>query len=335
MDVVLQLTAIAEGRGREAAAQLRHPRQLETLREVAVIQSIDTSNAIEGITAPAARIAALAADKTTPRNRSEQEIAGYRYALAQIHDHAADIPFEPRYVEQIHGYVYRFTGARHAGHFKTMDNAVTERRPDGTVVQRFVPVAAGRTPAAMDELHLTFSRAADSGTVPYPLLCAAYVLDFLTIHPFTDGNGRMARLITLWLLYQGGFGVGRYISLERLIAATKDDYYATLGASTTGWHENSHDVLPWTRYLLGILVAAYAELDRELGIIGTSAVDRVVAIHRLVADWPNQEFRAAELHAALPGIKREALNTVLRRLREEGSLERVGAGRGTRWRRVT
>ncbi len=334
IDIVVQLNAIAEGRGRETAARLRHPRQLETLREVAIVQSIDTSNAIEGITAPAARIEALAAHKTTPRNRSEQEIAGYQYALTQIHKHAAEIPFEPRYVQQLHGYVYRFTAVRHAGRFKTMDNTVKERRPDGAMVLRFVPVDAARTPPAMDELHHAFATEVELGTIPYPLLCAAYLLDFLTTHPFTDGNGRMARLITLWLLYRGGFGVGRYISLERLIAETKEDYYATLGASTAGWHENRHDLLPWARYLLGVFVAAYAEFDDQMEMLDTPVADRLDAIHRRIGVWPRDEFTAAELHATLRGVTRETLARALRGLREEGSLERLGAGRGTRWRRV-
>jgi len=334
VDIVVQLNAIAEGRGRETAARLRHPLQLETLSEMAIVQSIDASNAIEGITAPAERIEALATQRTTPRNRSEQEIAGYRYALTQIHEHAADIPFEPKYVQQLHGYVYRFTAVRHAGHFKAMDNTVKERRPDGAMVVRFVPVDAARTPAAMDELHHAFATAVELGTFPYPLLCAAYVLDFLTIHPFTDGNGRMARLITLWLLYRGGFGVGRYISLERVIAETKEDYYATLGASTVGWHENRHDLLPWARYLLGVLVTAYAKFDEQMDVFDIPVGDRFAVIHRRVGDWPSDEFTAAEVHATLRGVSRETLARVLRGLREEGSLERLGAGRGTRWRRV-
>lgn len=334
LDVVAQLNSIAEGKGAEAAARLRHPRQLETLRELAIVQSIDTSNAIEGITAPADRIAALAAEKSTPRNRSEQEIAGYRHALAQIHEHAADIPFEPRYVLQFHGYLYRHTGVRHAGRFKRTNNTVVQRSPDGAIAVRFAPLEPALTPAAMDELHRGLMTAVGAETVPYPLLCAAYLLDFLTIHPFTDGNGRMARLITLWLLYQGGFGVGRYISLERVVSETKDVYYEALAASTVGWHDNRHDLLPWTRYFLGVLVAAYWELDERTRALGTSTAGKRDAVHRFVEESRRDEFTAAEVHAAVPGISRDYLATVLRGLRDRGAIERVGAGRGSRWRRV-
>jgi Fic family protein len=334
LDIVVQLTAIAEGKGREAAVGLRQPRQLEALRELAVVQSIDTSNAIENIRAPAARIAALAAGRTTPRNRSEQEIAGYRYALGQIHEHGADIPFEPRYVMQIHGWISRYTGVRHAGRFKRADNTVTERRPDGTTVERFAPVSAEHTPAAMDELHRAFQAAAAAERVPYPLLCAAYLLDFLTIHPFTDGNGRLSRLLTLRLLYGGGFEVGRYVSLERVVAATRVDYYEALAASTVGWHENRHDLLPWTRYFLGVLVAAYRDLDERTAALSPSVTGKREAIRRFVSASPRAEFTAAEVHEAVPGVSRDYLGVVLRGLRDAGLIERIGLGRGAHWRRV-
>ncbi len=333
LDLVALLTTIAEGRGAETATRLSHPRQLETLRDLAVVQSIETSNAIEGIFASPARIAALAAEKTTPRNRPEQEIAGYRYALTQVHAHTTDIPFEPRYVLQLHGYLYRFTGAPHAGTFKRLGNTVTERGLDGMQVVRFVPLDPERTPAAMDELHESFAAAERDGRVPYLLLCAAYLLDFLTIHPFTDGNGRMARIITLWLLYRGDYGVGRYISLERIISETKSAYYDALGASTDGWHENRHELLPWTRYLLGVLVAAYRELGERTEELGPSAAGKRDAIHRFVQASSQQGFTVADVAAVVP-VSRDYLGIVLRELRDAGIVELLGAGRGARWRRV-
>lgn len=334
VDVVAQLGAIEAGRGRQQRAQLDHPLALETLRELAVVESIGTSNAIEGITAPATRIAAIAADRAAPRDRSEQEIAGYRHALATVHEHASDMPFEPRFVLQLHGYLYRFAAAGHAGHFKAMDNRVTERSPGGEVIDRFVPLDAARTPAAMDELHESFALTRTDGVVPYPLLCAAYVLDFLVIHPFTDGNGRLARLISVWLLHQGGYGVGRYISLERLIGDTREDYYATLQASTKGWHENRHDVWPWTRYFLGLLVAAYREFDERSAALVSGPQGKREAIVRTVREWPRPEFTAAEIHGSVRGVKREMVTRVLSDLAAAGELERRGAGRGTRWRRL-
>lgn len=333
LDVVTQLSAVAEGRGREAAARLSRPRELAMLQELAIVRSIDTSNAIEGVTAPPTRIVALA-KLAAPRNRPEQEIAGYRYALGQIHEHAPDIPFEPRYVLQLHGYLYRYTGVRHAGEFKRLDNRVEERRPDGTTVQRFLPLAAARTPAAMQELHDGFAVADDRGGIPYPLLCAAYVLDFLTIHPFTDGNGRMSRLITSWLLYRGGFDIARFISLEQIVSDTSADYYDALAASTVDWHENRHDAMPWTRYFLGMLVGAYRELDEHMSAIGSSSASKRNRIVGFIAERPQADFSVADVRAAVPDVSRDYLGVVLRELRDEGAIKRTGAGRGSRWMRV-
>lgn len=220
---VASLTNIAEARGKMEALPRQHPAALETLRGVAMIQSTEASNAIENIHAPRARIEALVAEKTTPENRSEQEIAGYRDVLALIHSNRAEIPFEPRHVEQLHGTLHRYVGVRDAGHWKRIDNEVSEARPDGTMVVRFTPVSAALTPRAMQDLHRRFARALRDDAYAALLLCAAYVLDFTVIHPFRDGNGRMSRLITLWLLYIVGHDVGRYISIEKLIELQQRD----------------------------------------------------------------------------------------------------------------
>jgi Fic family protein len=222
-DTVAALTSIAEARGRGDLFRQQNPAGLETLRQIALIQSTKASNAIENIHAPLVRIEALVAEKTTPQTRSEQEIAGYRDVLATIHANGADIPFEPRYVMQFHGNMHRYVGTRDAGKWKTLDNTVEERLPDGSTVIRFVPVKAALTPQAMDDLHNGFRDAFADGIYSPLLLAAAYVLDFTVIHPFRDGNGRMSRLITLWLLYIVGLDVGRYVSLEKLIDESKED----------------------------------------------------------------------------------------------------------------
>lgn len=334
LDIVTQLGAIEGGNGRETGHATRRPQQLAMLRDIAIVQSVDTSNALEGITAPFERIAALAAQSTRPTNRSEQEIAGYRHALGQIHEHGSDIPFEPRYVQQLHGYLFRLSGARHGGAFKRLDDVVSEVGADGAVTERFNTVSADRTPAAMVELHDAFALANAQGVIPYPLLCGAYILDFLTIHPFTDGNGRMSRLLTLLLLYQGGYGVGRYISLERIVLETGASYYEALHASTKGWHENRHDLLPWIRYFLGVIVAAYRELDDRMQAIGSSSASKRDAVQRAIAELPTDEFTAAEILHEVPGLSRDYLGSVLRRLREQEVIGAVGRGRGARWRRL-
>lgn len=263
LDIVQQLTGIAEARGRQEVFRRQNPAGLEALREVALIQSTEASNAIEQITAPRARIEALVRDKTTPANRSEQEIAGYRSALDLIHGNGPDMPFETRVVLQIHSYLGRFTGARDAGRWKGVDNIVEEEHADGTKAVRFKPLGWEATPDAMDELHASFNRALAAGAIPHLLLSAAYIIDFLTIHPFRDGNGRMSRLITTWMLYLGGMDVGRYISLEKVIDESKASYYETLRASTQRWHQGEHDVLPWTRYFLGIVTAAFKQFEED------------------------------------------------------------------------
>ncbi|HEX5852619.1 MAG TPA: Fic family protein [Solirubrobacteraceae bacterium] len=330
---VASLVVIAEARGREDLSRQQSPAGLETLRQVALIQSTESSNAIENIRAPRARIEALVAERTTPRNRPEQEIAGYRDVLGLIHANRADIPFEPRYVEQLHGDLYRYTGDTTAGHWKRLDNKVQEERPDATWVDRFTPVAAADTPAAMRDLHERFQRALADNTYPPLLLCAAYIFDFTVIHPFRDGNGRMSRLITLWLLYIIGHDVGRFVSIEKLIEGSKDSYYETLSLSTMGWHDGEHDLTRWIDYFLGILIAAYSEFERRaITVLGRGSKKALITtfIDSLLVD----EFAVAEVRRAAPGVSDTYISKILGELKKAGTLEPIGTGRGARWRRL-
>jgi Fic family protein len=332
-DVVNALTSIAEARGRSDLYRQQNPVGLETLRQVALIQSTEASNAIENIHAPLARIEALVAEKTTPQTRSEQEIAGYRDVLAAIHANRTGIPFEPRYVQQLHGYLYRYVGERDAGRWKKLDNEVEERLPDGSRMARFKPVPAAQTQTAMESLHGDFRRALDAGPYSPLLLCAAYVLDFTVIHPFRDGNGRMSRLITLWLLYIVGHDVGRYISIERLIDSSRETYYEALAGSTRGWHNSEHDLAPWTGYFLGIVLAAYKELEsRTASVAGRGSKRALISsfIDSLVVD----EFTIAEVRHAAPGVSDGYINRVLADLKSQGTIESLGTGRSARWRRL-
>jgi Fic family protein len=331
---VTSLTTVAEARGRAELYREQNPSGLETLRHVALIQSTEASNAIENIRAPLARIEALVAETTKPRNRSEQEIAGYRDVLATIHANGANIPFEPRYVEQLHGDLYRYVGTRDAGHWKGLDNEVEEKLPDGTSVVRFMPVSAALTPQAMQNLHEAFRRALDAGVYEPLLLCAACILDFTVIHPFRDGNGRMSRLITLWLLYIVAHDVGRYISLEKHVDASKETYYEALGQSTVGWHEGEHDLRPWTDYFLGILIAAYREFESRTGALGGRGSKK--ALITTFIDSPMvTEFTIADVRQAAPGVSDGYINKLLGELKKDGRIEPLGTGRSARWRRLT
>jgi Fic family protein len=333
-NVVGLLVNAAQAAGRQEAFARQHPDQLDALRQVALIQSAEASNAIENIHAPRARIEKLVKQTTEPRNRSEQEIAGYRYVLDVLHGNADTMDFEPRFVEQLHGYMARFTGDTTAGRWKRLDNEVEEIHPDGTKVVRFQPLSAAETPGAMNELHERFNVARAAGTYNHLLLSAAYVLDFLVIHPFRDGNGRMSRLLTLWLLYMGGFEVGRYISLEKVIDESKETYYEALARSTAGWHDREHDLAPWVEYFLGVVNAAYTEFESRTSVVKGRRGAKQDMVKRFVASSISNEFKVADVRKACPGVSDATIEKVLRELREDRVIEPISRGRGARWRRL-
>jgi Fic family protein len=252
---------------------------------------------------------------------------------AKRHANGADIPFEPRFVLQLHGGLARFTGDTTAGKWKGIDNAVEEHHPDGSIVVRFRPVSARETPAAMDDLHAGFARAMQGRVHSSLLLSAAYVLDFLVVHPFRDGNGRMSRLITLWLLYICGHEVGRYISVEKLIEESKETYYEALARSTTGWHDGEHDLGPWTDYFLGIIIAAYDAFESRTTLVNGRGSKRAL-ITAFIRSSLADEFAVAQIRDAAPGVSDAYISKVLGELKEAEIIEPIGRGRGARWRRL-
>ena len=332
-ELATALGQVDERKGRADAFRLQHPQQLKTLLETARIQSTAASNEIEGVTAPATRIAAIVREATPPMNRSEEEIAGYRAALDLIHTSAADMRVTNNVILQVHRDLYQFA-ATEGGRFKMADNTVEEELPDGSRRVRFTPVAAFGTPAAMEELNARYASEVDRGVVHPLLLVGSYVFDFLVIHPFADGNGRMSRLLTLWLLYRRGYEVGRFISLERFIADTKETYYEALAASTEGWHEERHDILPWLRYFVGILMAGYAEFERQTaGAVGGRGA-KTEAVKQFIRASASDEFSIADIRRAAPVVSDALIRKVLYDLRDSGVVRAGGRGRGARWRRL-
>ena len=326
------LRALGEAKGREALWYRQSPEVLETLQQAAVIESTESSNRIEGVEAPHERIEALAEGRVKPRNRSEQEIAGYREVLGTIHLYHDSMPFTPNLVLQLHRDLFRYDPGR-GGRWKSVDNTITERGADGVLRERFRPVPAFATPGAMEGLHAGWAAAMDDGSVDPLLITAAYVLDFLCIHPFLDGNGRMARLLTLLLLYQSGYQVGRYIGLERIVEETRDSFYEALFASSRGWHEGEHLLAPWTNYLLGVVVTrAYAEMGDRVGSIRTGRGAKQKAVRAVIERLP-PEFRYADIERGCPAVSRPTIERVLRQMREEGLVTCVRPGRGAVWRR--
>jgi Fic family protein len=328
-----QLSEIDIARGRQEAFVRQHPAALDSLQQLALIQSVEASNAIENITAPSKRLEELVAQQTTPRNRSEAEIAGYRAVLDTIHSSAAHIPFTPNIVRQLHRDLYQFA-AQPGGNWKGFDNVVTEERADGSVAVRFTPVSSFETPAAMDELHQRFNQAWQADQHHRLLLTGAYTLDFLVIHPFTDGNGRMSRLLSLLLLYKGGYEVGRFISIEKLIEQSKETYYDALASSSVAWHDGQHDLQPWLSYFLGVITAAHREFEPRAEAVTSGRGSKAELVKTFVRANISDSFTFAEVKRAAPGVSDEYIRQVLRELRNAGIIEGTGAGRGPGWHRL-
>ncbi|MDR2471321.1 MAG: Fic family protein, partial [Treponema sp.] len=263
-EMVSILGRLHEHKGRQELFVEAHTDTLSTLLEIAKIQSTGSSNRIEGIYTSGKRLEELVKGNSAPRNRSEQEIAGYRDVLATIHDSYEHIPPGPNIILQLHRQLYSFAASGTGGLYKNSDNYIAETDASGKEFVRFQPVPAFQTPAATEELCTAFSRELDQGRHDPLLLIPMFILDFLCIHPFNDGNGRMSRLLTLLLYYRSGYIVGKYISIEKLIEDSKDTYYESLGISSEGWHENKNNYAPFIMYYLGVLLKAYNEFEDRL-----------------------------------------------------------------------
>lgn len=326
------LRALGEHRGRQALYVAQSPEVLSDLRQAAVIESIESSNRLEGVVVSAHRLKSLALKNATPQSRSEQEVAGYRDALALIHESGPHMPFSESVMQQLHGILYRYM-PQPGGQWKATNNDIIERHPDGRAHVRFRPVAAHLTPAAVGELIARYRVALDQHLADPLVLAPLAILDFLCIHPFPDGNGRMARLLTLQLLYHYDYVVGRFISLERIFEESKESYYATLHASSRGWHEAAHPAAPWLTYFWGALLRAYREFEERVGTIerGRGGKGERVRAEILKRQQP---FSISEIEAACPGISRDTVRLVLRSMKSEGLIAPTGKGRATRWMRM-
>ena len=274
------------------------------------------------------RVAELVVRRTEPRTRSEQEIAGYRDALQLIHESHADIRFAEHVVLQLHQMLYRYQPGA-GGRWKSTDNQVVEREADGTVVRvRFNPTSAVTTPQAMADLTANYHSAIASSRADPLVLLPLAVLDFLCIHPFTDGNGRVGRLLSLLLLYHFDYQVGRYVSLERIIEESRETYYDALERSSRGWHDHAHDAHPWLDYFWGVLIRAYDEFEARVETLQGSKTDQVRAAvaRRLGA------FGITDIGHDCPGVSRDMVRHVLRQMRGAGLVQVEGHGRGAKWR---
>ena len=327
-DNVSMLTSIHEHKGKQELFVEAHADALATLMEIAKIQSTGASNRIEGINTSNKRLEELVRDKSEPRNRSEQEIAGYRDVLATIHESYDYIYPRPNIILQLHKQLYSFAQSGMGGSYKNADNYITETDADGNQRTRFKPVPAHLTADAMERLCFAFIAALDKNEHDPLLLIPMFILDFLCIHPFNDGNGRMSRLLTLLLFYRAGYIVGKYVSMEKLIENSKSTYYEVLQDSSNGWHDNENDYAPFLRYYLGILQKAYGEFEERVYYLsqrGLSKPDRIKA----VIDRRIGKISKGEIIQICPDISKVTVERALTALVKEGYITKTGAGRST------
>ncbi|NNE07060.1 MAG: Fic family protein [Gemmatimonadetes bacterium] len=325
------LRALGEARGRQELYTHQRAETLAALRTLARIESTEASNKLEGITAPAARVKGIVTGDATPRNRSEEAIAGYRDALRLIHESYDELAVSEDVIRELHRMIHAYQPDA-GGSYKTADNTIREWRADGSVRVRFTPVSASETPDMMRATLAAYHEADQDGFDPL-LAIPLLALDFLCVHPFADGNGRVSRLLALLALYQAGYEVGRYISMERVFWESRETYYEALEKSSRGWHDGEHDIMPWLTYFWGVLTRGYGEFETRVGAAegrGHKSGRVRAAIERQVAP-----FKMADIERECPDVSRATIRKVFREMKSAGAIDVTGRGPGARWRRVT
>ena len=321
------IAAIYKEAGKQELYLKQRPQELEKLVEIAKIQSTEASNAIEGIVTTSTRIRQLVEEKTTPHNRDEQEIAGYRDALNIIHESFDAIPVTQNYILQLHKIMYSHMNNPMAGRTKNVQNYITATHPDGRNEILFTPLEPYETPKALDRICEEFNKVTGNMELEPLIAIPVFIHDFLCIHPFNDGNGRMSRLLTSLLLYRCGFYVGRYISLEAKIAKNKDLYYSALSESRTGWREGTEDAVPFIKYILGTVLAAYKDFEDRFALveIKRTALETV----RMASLNKIGRFTKRDIRELCPSLSLSAIEGALRKMVEAGELKREGNGKNT------
>ena len=321
------IAAIYKEAGKQEMYLKQRPEELEKLVEIAKVQSTEASNAIEGIVTTSTRIKQLVEEKTTPKNRDEQEIAGYRDVLNIIHESFDAIPITQNYILQLHKIMYSHTNNPMAGRTKSVQNYISAAYPGGRMETLFTPLAPYETPEALDRICEEYNRVIGNMEVEPLIAIPVFIHDFLCIHPFNDGNGRMSRLLTTLLLYRNGFYVGRYISLEAKIAQTKDLYYDALAKAQTGWHDGEEDATPFINYLLGTILAAYKDFEERFELI-----EAKLPAHEMVRRATLKKigrFNKQDIRELCPTLSDSSIEGALRKLVDSGELKREGNGKNT------
>lgn len=324
-EVLGLIAAIYKEAGKQELYLKQRPEELKRLVDIAKIKSTEASNEIEGIVTTDTRIRQLVEEKTTPKNRSEQEIAGYRDVLSIIHESFDAIPITQNYILQLHKILYTHTNNPLTGHTKNVQNYITATYPDGHAETLFTPLAPYETPEALDRICEEYNRVIGNMELEPLIAIPVFIHDFLCIHPFNDGNGRLSRLITTLLLYRSRFYVGKYISLEAKIAQNKGLYYEALGASQNGWHEGNDDPVPFIKYLLGTILSAYRDFEDRFSLVETkrSALETV----KLASQQKIGSFTKQDIRELCPSLSLSSVEGALRKLVESGELRREGNGK--------
>lgn len=324
-DILGLVAAIYKEAGKQELYLKQQPEKLEKLVEIAKVQSTQASNAIEGIVTTNTRIRQLVVEKTAPRNRDEQEIAGYRDVLNIIHESFDVIPLTQNYILQLHKILYSHMNNPMAGRTKNVQNYITATYPDGRTEIVFTPLAPSETPEALDRICEEYDRVIGNMEVEPLIVIPTFVHDFLCIHPFNDGNGRMSRLLTTLLLYRSGFRVGKYISLEAKIAASKDLYYDALRRAQAGWHEGKADPVPFIKYLLGTVLAAYKDFEDRFALVETKLTAEETV--RRATKQKVGRFTKQDIRELCPSLSVSSVEGGLRKLVAVGEIKREGTGK--------
>ena len=332
-EIVQMIASIHEHKGRQELFLEANIDELKTLLEVALIQSTGASNRIEGIYTSDKRLEELVSQKAEPRNRSEQEIAGYREVLATIHESYEYIVPRPNMILQLHRDLYSYSQSSKGGNYKNSDNVIAETDAEGHQKARFIPVPAFQTAEAVEELCNQFLEAWETERIDRLLLIPMFVLDFLCIHPFNDGNGRMSRLLTLLLFYKAGYIVGKYVSMEMLIEKTKETYYEALQDSSTDWHENENSYEPFAKYYLGIILKAYNEFEGRVEHLKNRNLSKPERI-KLIIEQKVGKITKKEIMELCPDISKVTVERTLTDLVKSGYIAKVGAGPSTAYVRI-
>jgi Fic family protein len=326
--IVQMLNVIHESKGRQDLYIEANADALSGLKQISMIQSTEASNRIEGIFTSDQRLRALVKEKTEPRNRYESEIAGYRDVLSMIHEGYDHIPLSTNVIKQLHRDMYRYSGSGLGGRYKSSDNVIEEKDGSGDRFVRFNPVSAFETPLVMDRFIQAFDEAQKLEYLNPLLIDSLAILDFLCIHPFSDGNGRISRLLFLLLLYRAGYIGGKYISIEKIIEGTKETYYDALYESSQNWHEGMNNDLPFVEYSLGIIISLYRELDTRVSLITSSGMTKKSRIRRIMEESLGK-ITKRELLEMNPDISETTIEDVLAELVKEGTITKIGGGRYT------